>query len=76
MKPIKQMPLFEFVAFMALMFATVAYSTDSMLPLIVQIGEDLAPQTPQSAQLVITSFVFWLRPRHLDHGSDLGCNRT
>jgi len=60
MKPIKQMPLFEFVAFMALMFATVAYSTDSMLPLIVQIGEDLAPQTPQSAQLVITSFVFGL----------------
>lgn len=60
MKPIKPMPMAEFVAFLALMFATVAYSIDSMLPLLVQMGEALAPETPQSAQLVITIFVMGL----------------
>lgn len=60
MRPTKPLSLIEFVGLTALMFATVAYSTDSMLPLIVQIGESLSPQTPQSAQLVITTFVFGL----------------
>lgn len=60
MRSIKPMPVVEFVAFTALMFATVAYSIDSMLPLLVQIGEGLAPENVQSAQLVITSFVLGL----------------
>lgn len=60
MKPTKPMPIVEFIVFTALMFATVAYSIDSMLPLILQIGDALAPQNPQSAQLVVTSFVMGL----------------
>ena len=60
MKPIKPMPMGEFVVFIALLFATVAYSTDSMLPLLVEMGQSLAPETPQSAQLVVTGFVLGL----------------
>ncbi|GAB4260753.1 MAG: multidrug effflux MFS transporter [Pararhodobacter sp.] len=50
----------EFVALMALLMATVAYSVDSMLPLLDAMGEALSPDAPQRAQLVITSFVLGL----------------
>jgi len=60
MKPTKPLPILEFVCLTALMFASVAYSTDSMLPLILQIGESLSPESPESAQFVVTSFVFGL----------------
>lgn len=52
--------LAEFVALMALLMATVAYSVDSMLPLIDDIGTALSPEAPQRAQLVITSFILGL----------------
>ena len=60
MTPTKNMGFVEFVAFTALMFASVAYAIDSMLPLIVAMGEDLSPDAVQRAQLVITTFVFGL----------------
>jgi len=38
--------------------ATVAFSIDAMLPALPEIGAELAPDNPNVAQLVITSFVF------------------
>jgi len=51
------MPFVEFVAMLALLFASVAYAIDAMLPLITQMGRDLAPAQPARAELVITVFV-------------------
>lgn len=48
----------EFVALMAVLFATVAVSIDAMLPALPQIAATLSPDAPNQAQLVITSFVF------------------
>lgn len=49
--------LFEFVAMLALLFSSVAYAIDAMLPLITQMGRELAPAQPARAELVITVFV-------------------
>ena len=47
----------EFIALLALLFATIAISIDAMLPALPQIALDLSPGDPNKAQLVITSFV-------------------
>lgn len=47
----------EFIALMAMLFATIAFSTDAMLPGLPQIGADLTPDNLNAAQLVVTSFV-------------------
>lgn len=47
----------EFVALMGMMFATVAFSIDAMLPAMGVIAAELSPQEPQQAQLIITVFV-------------------
>ncbi len=47
----------EFVALMAMMFATVAFSTDAMLPALGAIARDLTPQSPNRAQLIVTVFI-------------------
>lgn len=47
----------EFIALMAMMFATIAFSIDAMLPAIEQIGQELAPSDPTRASLIVTSFV-------------------
>ena len=47
----------EFVALMAMLFATIAFSIDAMLPALPEIAEDLTPDAPNRAQLIITSFV-------------------
>lgn len=60
MTPRKPMRFGEFIAMCALMFATVAYSTDSMLPLLVDMGNELSPANPERAQLVIASFMLGL----------------
>jgi len=49
---------FEFVALIALIFAIAAFSIDSMLPALPSIARELAPDAPNRAQLIITSFVF------------------
>jgi DHA1 family bicyclomycin/chloramphenicol resistance-like MFS transporter len=48
----------EFVAIMAMLFATIAISIDAMLPALPDIAATLSPDAPNAAQLVITSFVF------------------
>ena len=47
----------EFVALAAVLFATVAFSVDAMLPALPEIAEALSLADPNQAQLVLTSFV-------------------
>ena len=46
----------EFVGMMAMLFATIALSTDAMLPALPQIAAELSPGNVNQAQLVISSF--------------------
>ena len=47
----------EFVALMAMMFATIAFSIDAMLPALPDIATRLTPHEPARAPLILTSFV-------------------
>ncbi|EBA17796.1 drug resistance transporter, Bcr/CflA subfamily protein [Roseobacter sp. SK209-2-6] len=47
----------EFIALIAMMFATIAFSIDAMLPALPEIGEELSPSDINRAQLILTSFV-------------------
>lgn len=47
----------EFIALMAMMFATIAFSIDALLPALPYISEDLTPIEPTRAPLILTSFV-------------------
>ncbi len=47
----------EFIALLAMLFATVAFSIDSMLPALPEIALELSPGNTNRAQLVLTSFV-------------------
>lgn len=47
----------EFIALTAMMFATIAFSIDAMLPALPEIGAELTPAAVNRAQLVLTSFV-------------------
>jgi DHA1 family bicyclomycin/chloramphenicol resistance-like MFS transporter len=47
----------EFIALMAMMFATIAFSIDAMLPAIPQIADDIADGNRSHAAWVLTSFV-------------------
>lgn len=47
----------EFIALIAMMIATVAFSIDSMLPALPEIGAELSPNDLNQAQLILTSFV-------------------
>jgi hypothetical protein len=40
-----------------MLFATIAFSIDSMLPALPQIARELTPDNVNAAQLIITSFV-------------------
>lgn len=42
----------------AMLFATIAFSIDSMLPALPEIAQELTPDAPNAAQLILTSFVF------------------
>ncbi|MEL6685612.1 MAG: multidrug MFS transporter, partial [Pseudomonadota bacterium] len=46
----------EFIALMAMLAATTAFSIDAMLPAIPEIGAALSPENPNRVQLIITSF--------------------
>ena len=48
----------EFIALMAMLAATVAFSIDAMLPALPEIGAELSPNALNNAQLILTSFVF------------------
>ncbi|WP_375256136.1 multidrug effflux MFS transporter [Yoonia sp.] len=54
---IKPLPQTEFVALMAMVAATVAFSIDGMLPALPEMGAALSPGNLNNAQLIITSFV-------------------
>jgi DHA1 family bicyclomycin/chloramphenicol resistance-like MFS transporter len=56
--PTQRLTQVEFIALMAMVMATTAFSIDAMLPALPEIAEDLTPQNPNRAQLIITSFVF------------------
>ena len=47
----------EFIALMAMMFATIAFSIDAMLPALPEIASELSPQEPSRAALILTSFI-------------------
>ncbi len=47
----------EFIALTAMLFATIAFSIDAMLPAFPQIAAELTPADPNRAQLILTSFV-------------------
>lgn len=47
----------EFIALMAMMFATIAFSIDAMLPALPDIANQLTPLEPSRAGLILTSFV-------------------
>lgn len=47
----------EFIALIAVMFATIAFSIDAMLPALPRIGAELSPDDINRAQLILTSFV-------------------
>ncbi|MEY8830770.1 multidrug effflux MFS transporter [Sedimentitalea sp. XS_ASV28] len=50
----------EFIALIAMMFATIAFSIDAMLPAMPDIGAELSPDDVNRAQLILTSFVLGL----------------
>ncbi|MGR3713640.1 MAG: multidrug effflux MFS transporter [Shimia sp.] len=47
----------EFIALCAMMFATIAFSIDAMLPALPEIAAELSPGNLNHATLIITSFV-------------------
>tara|TARA_R110002072_G_scaffold19047_11_gene70678 strand:+ start:67 stop:1335 length:1269 start_codon:yes stop_codon:yes gene_type:complete len=46
----------EFVAMIAMMFATIAFSMDAMLPALPEIAAELAPEMAHRAPLILTAF--------------------
>ncbi|MEY1555561.1 multidrug effflux MFS transporter [Yoonia sp. R2331] len=55
--PTKRLHQTEFIALMAMLAATVAFSIDAMLPALPEIAAELSPGDANRAQLIITSFV-------------------
>lgn len=56
--PTKTLKTPEFIAMMAVLFATLAFSIDAMLPAFPDIAAELTPDAPNRAQLIVLSFVF------------------
>lgn len=52
-----RLPLPEFVAMLAFLFATVAFSIDAMLPALPDIAAELTPDNVNRAQLILTAFM-------------------
>ncbi|MEM9900580.1 MAG: multidrug effflux MFS transporter [Pseudomonadota bacterium] len=53
----KRLSQTEFIALMGILFSTIAFAIDAMLPALPEIAAELAPEAPNRAQLIITSFV-------------------
>ena len=56
----KRLGEWEFITLVAVLFATIAFSIDAMLPALSTIGAELAPEAPSRAALVVGIFVFGL----------------
>jgi len=54
---IRRLPMPEFVAMLATLFAVIAFSIDAMLPALPQIAAELVPNDVNRAQLILTAFV-------------------
>lgn len=54
----RRLPLPEFVAMMAMIFAMLAFSIDSMLPAFPEIAQELSPGDPNKVQLILSFFMF------------------
>lgn len=54
---IRKLPQAEFIALMAMVAATVAFSIDAMLPALPEMGAALSPEDLNRAQLIVTSFM-------------------
>ncbi|MCT4558566.1 MAG: multidrug effflux MFS transporter [Pelagimonas sp.] len=50
----------EFIALIAMMFATIAFSIDAMLPALPEIQNEFRPENPNRVQLIVGSFLFGL----------------
>ncbi|MEM8576977.1 MAG: multidrug effflux MFS transporter [Pseudomonadota bacterium] len=50
----------EFVALIAMMFSTIAFSTDAMLPALPVIASELTPDAPNQAGLIVNTFILGL----------------
>ncbi|WP_267900256.1 multidrug effflux MFS transporter [Falsigemmobacter faecalis] len=57
LSPSPRISLPEFIALLAMLTATVAFSIDAMLPALPEIARELTPSDPNNAQLILTSFV-------------------
>lgn len=57
LSPQRPLPLGEFILLLAALFSMMAYSIDSLLPALPEIGAALVPQDINRAQLVITAFI-------------------
>ena len=53
----RQMGRLEFVCLVAMMFATIAFSVDAMLPALPVIAAELSPELAYQAPLILTFFV-------------------
>ncbi|MEO1790586.1 MAG: MFS transporter [Pseudomonadota bacterium] len=60
MTPPRRLSNVEFIALMAMMMATIAFSVDAMLPAMPEIAAALSPEAPNRAQLIVTSFILGL----------------
>jgi len=47
----------ELVALLAMLVATVAFSIDSMLPALPEMGAELSPDNPNNTQLILSAFI-------------------
>lgn len=47
----------EFIALMAMLFATIAFSIDAMLPALPEIARELTPLATNRAQLILSAFI-------------------
>lgn len=57
---VRRLPVAEFTAMLALLFATIAFSIDAMLPALPQIAAELSPGAVNRAQLVLAAFILGL----------------
>lgn len=54
---LRRLPLVEFTGMLAMLFATIAFSIDAMLPAFPAIAAELTPDAPNRAQLILSAFV-------------------
>lgn len=56
-QPIARLSQPEFTAMLAMLFATIAFSIDAMLPAFPAIAAELTPDAPNRAQLILSAFI-------------------